>query len=153
MPLFNSNWIPMRWWLNLHFWSLWSSSTFPACRAVSKDSSLGTASRRSMKSRCHSWPEHKRWLRIATVICHNQWWYTVQALCKNLEPKKFRCMWRSPCSIFLTMKGFIKILFAAGNGASLPCNQIPTKMNFAQPWSRWPSLLATASARHELDSL
>ena len=30
-----------------------------------------------------------------------------------------------PCSIFLTMKGLIKILFGAGNGASLPCNQIP----------------------------
>ena len=40
-----------------------------------------------------------------------------------------------PCSIFLTMKWFIKI--GAGNGASLPCNQTPAKMKFAQPWHGW----------------
>ena len=42
-----------------------------------------------------------------------------------------------PCSIFLTMKWFIKILFGAGNGASLPWNQTPAKMNFAQPRHGW----------------
>ena len=42
-----------------------------------------------------------------------------------------------PCSIFLTMKGFIKILFGAGNAASLPCNPIPAKMNLAQTWHGW----------------
>ena len=57
-----------------------------------------------------------------------------------LKAKKFICMWRSPlrpCSIFLAMKGFIKVLFGTGNGASLPCNQIPAKMNLAQPWHGW----------------
>ena len=42
-----------------------------------------------------------------------------------------------PCPMFLTMKRFIKILFGAGNGASLPCNQTPAKMNFAQPRRGW----------------
>ena len=48
-----------------------------------------------------------------------------------LEAKKLRCMWKRPlppCSIFLAMKGFIKILFGAGNGASLPCKQIPAQI-------------------------
>ena len=57
------------------------------------------------------------------------------------EAKKFGCMWRSPFAPlgnFLNHERvfkFIKIQFGAGDGASLPCKQIPAKMNFAQPWA------------------